>query len=661
MNDPVSITSTGEPHRPAVPQQAIDRYTAELTQRDRRFDELSRQDSRLGTVRVLAFLAFLFFLFVAYPSGMMVTFSVLAAVAFASFFVVAIYNESIRDAMDQLRSERRVLRRLLARLQRDWKRLSESGGPAKLLVDLQLPKHQREVADDLDLFGDASLFQLVALVGTKPGAETLARWLAEPANAAAAKRRARAAERLATERDARLKFYVTANQIGDSTGHPDRFVAWAAGKQWLAERSWLVVWANVSAVIAVSAIVVLVSGALFISLGTVGVTALAILFVIAAINFGITSILLGPAHEIFSIAMANRRSVADYRELAATANMLAGLAAEGAGDGDGTSCDLHSIHQRLIADENAADPALAALAKVAGWGSLRQSAATFLLYLPLQAFSLWDVRVLAWLETWQRRYGMHAPGWFTALGELEALMSIAALRDEYPDWATPDWVSATPAATVHATSIGHPLLRDDVRVTNTVSVGPSGSFLLVTGSNMSGKSTLLRSLGLNVALASAGAPVCASAFSLPAIQLATSIRVRDNLAEGVSFYMAELHRLRGVVDQARVVAERDDRVLMFLLDEILQGTNSGERQIAVAQVLETLVGCHAIGAISTHDLELADEATLKQMATIVHFRETIRPDAEGIEQMTFDYQMRSGVSPTTNALRLLEIVGLSRK
>lgn len=100
---------------------------------------------------------------------------------------------------------------------------------------------------------------------------------------------------------------------------------------------------------------------------------------------------------------------------------------------------------------------------------------------------------------------------------------------------------------------------------------------------------------------------------------------------------------------------------MFLLDEILQGTNSRERQIAVSQVLETLVECHAIGAISTHDLELADEATLKQLATIVHFRETIRPDAEGVEQMTFDYQMRPGVSPTTNALRLLEIVGLGRK
>ncbi len=645
-----------------VPQEAIDRYTSELEIRNQQFKGLAQRDSQLGTLRVVLFLALLMFLFVGPFAGAVVLFGILAAAAFVAFLAVAIYNESIRDAMEQLRSERRVLRRLLARLQRDWKRLSDNG-PSKLLSNLQLPKHQREVADDLDLFGDASLFQLVAMVGTQPGAETLARWLAEPADANAATRRAHAIDQLAPQRELRLNFYVTANQIGESTGHPDRFVAWAAGPQWLAQRNWMKIWANVSAIIATVAIVTLVAGWLVPAVGKAVLFAGAVLFLLAGINFAFTSIFLGPAHEIFSIAMASRRSVADYRALASTASASdASPASDVSPASDGSpACDLESIYNRLIGGENAAVPAFASLGKVASWGSLRQSAATFLIYLPLQAFTLWDVRVLDWLEAWQRRYGVYAPTWFSALGELEALMSLAALRDEYPHWAVPTWVQPTPNATIEAVGIGHPLLRDDVRVRNDVNIGPSGSFLLVTGSNMSGKSTILRSLGLNVSLANAGAPVCASSFSLPAIQLATSIRVRDNLAEGVSFYMAELHRLRGVVDQARHVADRDDRVLMFLLDEILQGTNSRERQIAVSQVLETLVECHAIGAISTHDLELADEATLKQLATIVHFRETIRPDAEGVEQMTFDYQMRPGVSPTTNALRLLEIVGLGRK
>jgi DNA mismatch repair ATPase MutS len=122
--------------------------------------------------------------------------------------------------------------------------------------------------------------------------------------------------------------------------------------------------------------------------------------------------------------------------------------------------------------------------------------------------------------------------------------------------------------------------------------------------------------------------------------------------------MAELHRLKGVVERARALASRNSCVSLFLLDEILQGTNSRERQIAVTQVLRHLIDCGAIGAISTHDLELADEPQLRAVSDIVHFRETITPDADGNEQMTFDYRMRSGVSPTTNALRLLEIVGL---
>lgn len=317
------------------------------------------------------------------------------------------------------------------------------------------------------------------------------------------------------------------------------------------------------------------------------------------------------------------------------------------------------IRRTLLHGEGNALAAMDELARVARAGGLRQSAATFLVYLPLQAFGLWDVRVLRRLERWQAVYGERSRVWFETLGEMEALLSLAAVRDEYPDWVMPCWAGRDEPPRLEATGLGHPLLRDDERVCNDVAAGPPGTFLLITGSNMSGKSTMLRSIGLNVALAAAGGPVCASRFRLPTLELATSIRVSDDLSQGVSFYMAELHRLKGVVDQARRVAEADDRVLLFLLDEILQGTNSRERQIAVTQVLRTLAWAGAIGAITTHDLELADEPVLREAATTVHFRETIETDADGAERMTFDYRMRQGVSPTTNALRLLAMVGLA--
>ncbi len=188
-------------------------------------------------------------------------------------------------------------------------------------------------------------------------------------------------------------------------------------------------------------------------------------------------------------------------------------------------------------------------------------------------------------------------------------------------------------------------------------VGPSGTVLLVTGSNMSGKSTLLRAIGLNAILAEAGGPVCAADLQLPSLTVTTSMRIQDSLEDGVSFFMAELKRLKSIVDQATEFTGRDDRTLLYLLDEILQGTNSVERHLAVARVLSHLVSKGAIGAVSTHDLELAQSSELADCCRAVHFRETLHGD-EGRERMTFDYQLHSGVATTTNAMKLLEMVGL---
>ena len=201
------------------------------------------------------------------------------------------------------------------------------------------------------------------------------------------------------------------------------------------------------------------------------------------------------------------------------------------------------------------------------------------------------------------------------------------------------------------------MLSDSVVVRNDCTLGPRGTFLLVTGSNMSGKSTLLRSIGVNVALAQAGGPVCAEEFRLPPLRVATSMRIDDSLSEGVSFFMAELKRLKLIVDQCLEMENSSQWTLLYLLDEILQGTNSAERHIAVSQVIGHLLTHGAIGAVSTHDLELAASPSIVNSCQKVHFRETILNDG-ATRQMTFDHKMRPGVTPTTNALKLLELVGL---
>ncbi|QDT13862.1 DNA mismatch repair protein MutS [Planctomycetes bacterium K23_9] len=633
---------------------ALTRYREQLAEIDGQHAQLKATDAKYGTLRVILFFISLALALLAAFSDLGWTAGIAATAAFAAFFLVVVLNEPIRDRMDALLRSRSVVRRLIARLGRDWDTLATSR-LTECLESIELPEHQQAVADDLDLLGRASLFHLVSMAATMPGIRTLARWLANESDADAAQERTEAINALAPRRDERMRFYALAREVGESTGDPDQFVAWASREPWLDSRRWLSTWANVSVLLTILCVLGILLAVLGIGTATVVKTCGIGLIALAGLNMLLTSAMLGPAHQIFSIAMSNRQAVDNYHEIFAAAQWLPQGAAAESEESEGC---LSRIRRVVLDGDHAAIKGMDQLQRVAAAGGLRQSAATFLLYLPLQAFGLWDVRVLKRLEDWQSKFGPQVRQWFDALGELEALLSLAAIRDEYPQWATPQWKKLPDAQVVRASAIGHPLLSDESRVTNDVEVGPPGTILLVTGSNMSGKSTMLRSVGLNVALAGTGAPVCASHFELPSVELATSIRVRDNLSEGVSFYMAELQRLKSVVDQARQLADVPDRVVLFLLDEILQGTNSRERQIAVVQVLRHLRESGAIGAISTHDLELADEPEMMSIATPVHFRETIRPDAEGEEQMTFDYQMRDGVSPTTNALRLLEMVGL---
>jgi DNA mismatch repair ATPase MutS len=271
----------------------------------------------------------------------------------------------------------------------------------------------------------------------------------------------------------------------------------------------------------------------------------------------------------------------------------------------------------------------------------------------------WDVHVLDLLERWKRRNASGAGVWFADLAQWEVLVAIARLAWDHPQWAFPEVLARSPSTDLQlqANQLGHPLLTPGKCVANDVAIGPPGTLLLVTGSNMSGKSTLLRSVGLNAVLAQMGAPVCAASLRMTPLELATSMRISDSLADGVSFFMAELKRLREVVQRAETLDANAPRGQLFLLDEILQGTNSRERQIAVSRVLNRLLAAGAIGAVSTHDLELASLPELKSACRPVYFAESFAT-IEGKKVMTFDYRMHAGISPTTNALKLLELVGL---
>ena len=552
-----------------------------------------------------------------------------AGAAFAVFVVLAALHDRCLRRLRRTEELRRIADEGLARLDRDWDRLPLPSEPPR---DRGLP-----LARDLDLYGRASLFQLLGTAHT-PAAKALLRdWLEGAAAPPAVSARQAAVAELAERVDFRQLLEASVRGMERHPPDCEPFLRWAEDEPWLLARPALL-WAARAA-----AALTLLAAAAAPAWGPQPLLAMAVL------NVGVSRAFrrqLGAGlgrvsasrDEMIQYVAALRHAAAQPFASPRLAELEAALRAPvAAGRGrDG---------------ERPADAWLALLESRLGLADARHSAP---LHFVLQVLTLWDFHVLALLERWQRTAGRRARGWLLALGEIEALAALGALRFENPGWCLPEVAAGLPE--LRARDLGHPLLPPARCVANDVAVGPAGTFLLVTGSNMSGKSTLLRAIGINVVLAQAGGPACAAALRLPPVRLATSILVEDSLAGGISFFLAELLRIKQVVTAA-ADAGREGAVLLYLLDEVLRGTNSVERRIAVRRVLRHLLARGALGAVSTHDLELAAGAGLARAARPVHFRETLTPGPDG-PRMSFDYRLRPGPATTTNALELLRQVGL---
>ncbi len=266
-----------------------------------------------------------------------------------------------------------------------------------------------------------------------------------------------------------------------------------------------------------------------------------------------------------------------------------------------------------------------------------------------EVFILWTPHWALAVEEWRRRSGAVVRRWLTAVGEMEALCSLASHAYENPGDPYPEITAGPPA--LEAAGIGHPLIPADRLVRNDVCLGGGDGprVLVVSGSNMSGKSTMLRTLGVNCVLAQAGAPVRARRLSLSPLSVGASIRLIDSLQEGVSRFYAEILRLRQILDLTE-----GGRPVLFLIDEVLHGTNSHDRRIGAEALVRGLVERGAIGLITTHDLALAEiTGVLGARAANVHFEDHIENG-----QIHFDYLMRPGVVRKSNAIELMRQVGL---
>jgi hypothetical protein len=504
----------------------------------------------------------------------------------------------------------------LARLDGKWQERGSTGDA------FATPNHP--YAGDLDLFGKASLFRLLDWTETRFGAGYLAGWL----KGAVGKFPDSVRERQEAVRDLapRFAFRERLSAVGALTSEdkpdPEPFLQWAEGKVPLDAGLPLVLAARILPIFSVGAIA-------FAKYLPSGVW---IAFVL--LQLVVTAPKRAAVAQVTAAVSSKEGGFSRFSE------MLLAIEEEAF-----EAPLLTDRKSRIVAGKGgpSATGEMDRLARILSFIDARENALFRLIMGPVL---LWDLNCAIQLEKWRLRVGPRARGWLEALGEIEALSSLAALAHDQPDYAWPE-LRAEPYFA--AEGLGHPLIAPARRVDNDVSLGGPGHALIVTGSNMSGKSTLLRAMGVNAVLALAGAPICAKRLEIGSVRVCTSMRVRDSLEEGVSHFYAELQRLKMVLDMAK-----GEKPVLFLLDEILHGTNTRERLIGARAIVRALVARRAMGAVSTHDLGISDlQEELPDAVRNVHLQEQVDGD-----KMTFDYKLRDGVVQSSNALLLMKMVGL---
>jgi len=304
---------------------------------------------------------------------------------------------------------------------------------------------------------------------------------------------------------------------------------------------------------------------------------------------------------------------------------------------------LQELQQTLRAGEHRASEHMGRLSRYESFAQLRTQGPV---YLVVNATTLWDLFCLERLEKFNAEVGPHCRAWFEALAELELLCSLATLADTDPDARFPELAQDGP---LELKGVLHPLLAPDARIANDLRLEGPSSAAVITGSNMAGKSTLLRAVGLNVALARAGGPVCAESARVPWVRLRASMRIEDSLQRGASYFRAELNKLQSVVSDLH-----ETPPVLFLLDEVLRGTNSHARSVGAAAVVKHLLRAGSLGLVATHDTALARLEQDPAFDVHNHHFTDVFEDGE----MSFDYQLREGVVKTSNALELLRMAGI---
>ena len=528
-----------------------------------------------------------------------------------AFGVLAVVHAQQLNRFERAQAAERVYERGLDRLHDRWAGAGRDG--AAFTAD-------HLYAEDLDLFGRGSLFERLNTTRTEAGETMLAAWLGAPAPPGEVLARQQAIDELRPLLDFREDIAVLASE--SPVGRTGLLAKWAQASPTRFPRVLPFFLA------ALAAVTVAVTVANYTDVVPPG-----LLLPWIAVTVGIASIWRRPfSHVLHAIDTPDR-------DLGLVSELLARLESQ-----HFSSPRLVALHDALMTAGVPPSARIARLRSLVSWLDSTHN----LMFAPFAYVLLVRQQLAIAIARWHEAYGPAIADWLRAIGEAEAFVALSAYAYERPDDPFP--TLAENGALFEAEALAHPLLPQTTAVRNDICLAGDGPQVIVlSGSNMSGKSTFLRTIGVNVVLALAGAPVAARHLRLTPLVLGATLHIEDSLQAGHSRFYAEILRIRAIVDTARGATP-----LLFLLDEILHGTNSYDRRVGAEGIVRALVGYGAIGLITTHDLALAElPATLGSKAVNMHFEDRLERG-----QMIFDYRLRPGVVEHSNALALMRAVGL---
>jgi hypothetical protein len=584
-------------------------YEKRLDQRTECRAKCESQHHGIGNARLAVFISAAVLAWVAFKSHAISPWWLLLPLS--AFILLMAWHSRVLQKLKYAQNAVEFYQRGIARLEERW---MESGELGTRFID---PSHP--YAQDLDLFGKGSLFQLLCSARTLGGEQKLASWLKNPASIEEIRSRQRAVDELRNGLDLREDLAMLGSEVRTGVD-PDLLNRWSNSPSGNGSM-FLRIFAAVLALLAVA------------SIGIWAFTGNHVWFLL---------IILFELIFIYSQRRMVRPIISGVEQACRDLQLLSLLLSRLEKEQFSTSL---LVKLRASLDREGLPPSklIARLNYLMVLLDSRRNQ----FFAPIAFVLLWEMHLAFFIEGWRRRYGHAIPGWLEALSEMEALSSLAGYAFEHPQDPFAELLESSPL--FEGRELGHPLLPEKQCVRNDISLSGSMRVLVLSGSNMSGKSTFLRTIGINAVLALAGAPVRARSLRISPLQIGASIRILDSLQEGTSRFYAEITRLQQIVTLAG-----GPLPLMFLLDELLAGTNSHDRRIGAEAVIKGLVDRNAVGLLTTHDLALAHIAeALAPYASNVHFEDFIENG-----RIRFDYQLKPGIVQKSNALELMRSIGL---